>query len=144
MQGYDGHDLSFERMILAADARLGRDLYHLRCQQGAAVAKAAQENAKMIQEGTITDDSVVENENIPFRAILHAVAGSTCTQAPNLTITTGWREASEWVKATIADHIKKAQRQAQATPPARSQLSREQTLALMDHVIAVQNLLKEN
>ena len=41
MDEHDGYDLSFERMMLASDARLGRELYQLREKQGAAVAQAA-------------------------------------------------------------------------------------------------------
>ena len=141
MDEHDGYDLSFERMMLASDARLGRELYQLREKQGAAVAQAAKENAKMIEEGTITD-GVVEKEDIPFRAILHAVAGSTCCEAPNLTLASDWKEASEWCKRTITEHVKKMQRVSQQNPPARSQLSREQTVQVMDHIESLQTLLK--
>ena len=144
MEEFDGYDLSFERMILAADARLGRELYDVRASQRKRIQKSASVNATLIDEGILPGEGgmdVAENVDVPFRAILNAVAGSSCCEPPNLTIATGWKEAAAWCRLTIREHVEKAQRLATDNPPARSALSREDTILLMDHVRACQNLL---
>ena len=136
----DGYDLSFCHMLLAADARAGRDYCHQRQHQCARMQQDMTRKRKLLEKNGFDDFS--EEADVPLDAVITTVCAITNCER-KISGRSTWDQAKLWCEDVLAEYAKNEQARAQRTQyvPARSPLTREQTLALMDHIGACDKLL---
>ena len=138
---HDGYDLGFCHMLLAADERMRRDLCGERQRQKAAMIERQQKKEQLLQKNGFANFS--EDAEIPLTAMVDTLQTITGTELPPVTGRSTDAEAEEWCRTAIRTytHSLISNPPVETSSGARSTLSRDETLLLMDHVRACSALL---